>query len=146
MSLSVAAVHEERFLVSADQVIRFADVTNDRNPIHLDAEFAKGTKFGRPIAHGALLISLVSGILGMRFPGRGTIIVAQTVRFRRPVHVGSAIRIRLEVLSWDEAKNRMVIGIRIEDEQGDVCMVGETSVIPGPTPPDEGDFNVASPA
>lgn len=70
-----------------DDVIAFAEVTGDRNPIHLDADYAAHTPFGRPIVHGFLSSAVFSRVFGTLFPGEGTIYLAQEMSFRAPVFV-----------------------------------------------------------
>ena len=74
----------ERF-ISAEDVSRFAGVVGDLNPIHLDPEFAAGSFFKKRIVHGAFLGGLISKVLGMDFPGQGTVYISQTSTFKRPV-------------------------------------------------------------
>ena len=69
-------------------VIAFAEITGDKNPIHLDPEFAAKTPFGRPIVHGFLSASVFSKVFGMLFPGQGTIYLSQEMSFRAPVFAG----------------------------------------------------------
>lgn len=82
---------------TADEVARFADLVGDHNPVHLDAEFAATTTFGRPIAHGMLVASLLSGLLGEELPGRGSIYLSQSLRFEAPVFVGDTVTATVEV-------------------------------------------------
>ena len=65
-------------------VIAFAEITGDKNPIHLDPEFAAKTPFGRPIVHGFLSASVFSKVFGMLFPGQGTIYLSQEMGMRKP--------------------------------------------------------------
>ena len=74
--------------VTAEDIIQFADVTGDRNPVHLDAAYAAGTIFKAPIAHGMLTAGYISTVFGMELPGPGAIYVSQTLNFRGPVRIG----------------------------------------------------------
>ena len=86
-----------------DEDIRsFATVSGDYNPVHLDAEFAKGTPFGNRISHGMLTASYISAVFGMHLPGPGAIYVTQTLNFKRPVWIGDVIRTTVTVDPHEE--------------------------------------------
>lgn len=87
----------EEYEVTPEMVSQFAEVTGDKNPLHLDPEYAKNTIFGRPIAHGMFGASLISAILGTKLPGKGTIYKSQTLKFIRPVYVGERIIVKVRV-------------------------------------------------
>ena len=74
--------------IAASDVVGFAQLTGDRNPIHLSEHFAARTAFGRRIAHGLYTASLISAVLGTRLPGPGAIYISQTLNFRSPVRIG----------------------------------------------------------
>ena len=76
--------------VSSSDVVGFAEVTGDRNPIHLSEHFAARTAFGTRIAHGLYTASLISALLGTRLPGPGAIYISQTLNFRAPVRIGDS--------------------------------------------------------
>ena len=82
---------------TAEVVAQFADLVGDHNPAHLDAEYAARTPFGRPIAHGMLVASLLTGILGEQLPGAGSIYLSQSLRFEAPVFVGDSVTASVEV-------------------------------------------------
>ena len=81
------AVHRYAFRFSQADVINFARVTGDNNPLHLDAEFAANTPFKRPIIHGMLGASVFTKVLGTEFPGYGSVYLGQTLEFLRPMLV-----------------------------------------------------------
>ena len=78
-------------------VVGFAEVTGDRNPIHLSEHFAAKTPFGTRIAHGLYTASLISAVLGTRLPGPGAIYISQTLNFRAPVKIGDTVEVRVSV-------------------------------------------------
>jgi len=113
-----------------DRMVRaFAEATGDRNPIHLDEEAARDTPFGRRIAHGLLTAGIVSGILGMEFPGPGTVYVSQTLKFVRPVFLGDTVTIELEVTAVDRDRHRVTLATTCSTAAGPV-LVGEAVVLP----------------
>jgi 3-hydroxybutyryl-CoA dehydratase len=113
-----------------DRMVRaFADATGDRNPLHLDEDAARATPFGRRIAHGLLTAGIVSGILGMEFPGPGTVYVSQALKFVRPVFLEDTVRVELEVTGVDRDRGRVTISTTCSTDAG-VVLVGEAVVMP----------------
>src|ERR1044072_10032069 len=87
--------------VSEADVILFAGVSGDQNPVHLNQEFAEGTRFKGRIAHGMLTASFISTVLGNKLPGPGCIYVSQNLKFKAPVRVGDTVNARVTVTSVD---------------------------------------------
>jgi len=83
--------------VMSDDVVGFAALSGDHNPIHLSDHFAKKTRFGERIAHGLYTASLISAVLGMRLPGPGAVYLSQTLNFKGPVKIGDVVTINVEV-------------------------------------------------
>ena len=107
----------------------FAAVSGDVNPAHVDALYAKSSHFHQIIAHGMLGASLISTVLGTRFPGPGTIYLGQSLRFLKPVHIGDTLTVTVTVKSLDEVKRRLILDTRCVDQQGDVVIEGEAEVM-----------------
>lgn len=84
--------------ITGREVALFAEATGDENPLHLDAAYAAGTQFGRPIAHGMLVASLISAVLANDLPGPGALYASQTLRFPAPVVVGETVTATVEVI------------------------------------------------
>lgn len=72
--------------VTKENIERFAEITGDQNPLHMDDEFASHTQFGGRIAHGMYSASLISAVIGMKMPGPGAVYLGQTLNFKAPVH------------------------------------------------------------
>lgn len=87
-------------------VIGFAQISGDHNPIHLSEHFAARTRFGGRIAHGLYTASLISAVLGMRLPGPGAVYLSQTLKFRAPVRIGDVIAVSVEVAELIEKGSR----------------------------------------
>jgi len=83
-------------IASAD-LVEFAELTGDRNPIHLSDDYAAKSQFHKRIAHGAYTAGLISAVLGTRLPGPGAIYISQTLNFRAPVFIGDTVAVRVEV-------------------------------------------------
>ena len=95
--LSVGLTETLSKTVASSDVIGFAQLTGDRNPIHLSEHFAAKTTFGRRIAHGLYTASLISAVLGTRLPGPGAVYVSQTLNFRAPVKIGDTVEVTVVV-------------------------------------------------
>ncbi|MFZ5958278.1 MaoC family dehydratase [Pseudomonas knackmussii] len=106
----------------------FAEVSGDRNPVHLDAEYAAGTLFKERIAHGMLSGALISAAIATTLPGPGTIYLGQSLRFTRPVKIGDQLTVELEVLE-KLPKNRARIGTRVLNQNGEAVVEGEAEVL-----------------
>ena len=102
--LSLGMFAETSMVVSAEKIETFAELTGDFNPIHMDAEFAAKSMFGKRIAHGALSASLISAILGNDLPGPGAIFLELNMRFRKPAFIDDEIVARAEVAEIKERR------------------------------------------
>jgi len=117
----------ERF-ISAEDVKRFAEVVGDLNPIHLDAEFAEKSFFKKRIVHGAFLGGLISRVLGMDFPGQGTVYISQNSLFKRPVYVDTTVTVEVKVAQVIAEKRRLVLDTNVLNEKGEVCLTGSATI------------------
>ncbi len=109
--------------VTDADIVMFAGISGDTNPVHLDALFADQTAFKGRIAHGMLSASFISTVLGTRLPGPGCIYLSQSLKFRAPVKAGDTVTARVTIRDIDAEKKRVVLDT--------VCTVGETVVIEG---------------
>lgn len=109
--------------ISEQDIVSFAEISGDTNPVHLDAEFAAQSIFGERIAHGILSASLISAVLGTRLPGPGCIYISQSLRFRAPVKIGDHVEARVTVTDINQDRQRITVET--------VCRVGETVVVDG---------------
>src|SRR5260370_18464542 len=88
--------------VQNEDVIGFAELSGDHNPIHLSEHFARKTRFGGRIVHGLYTASLISGVIGMRLPGPGAVYISQTLRFLGPVNIGDVSAVSAAVVELTE--------------------------------------------
>ncbi|MEI2735082.1 MAG: MaoC family dehydratase [Rhodoblastus sp.] len=122
--------------VMDDDVIAFADLSGDRNPVHLSDHFARKTRFGERIVHGLYTASLISTVIGMYLPGPGAVYLSQTLNFKGPVKIGDVINVVVEVAELTEKGRR----VRLHCEclvDGKVVLDGEALVMApsrNPTP------------
>lgn len=114
--------------ISADDVQRFAEVVGDLNPIHLDVAFAEKSFFEKRIVHGAFLAGLISKVLGMDFPGQGTVYISQNSVFKRPVYVDTTVSVEIKVTQVLPEKRRLVLDTTILNADGKVCLAGSATV------------------
>jgi acyl dehydratase len=112
-------------LITSEVVEKFADVSNDKNPLHLDEAFAKSTRFGQRIAHGMISAGLISAVHGTIIPGQGAVYISQSLKFRRPVFLGDTLTAWAEVQEKDDAKKRVVMKNKVENQKGEVVVEGE---------------------
>lgn len=113
---------QSRSVTEAD-IIGFANVTGDCNPVHLDAAFAAGTIFKERISHGMLTASYISAVFGMDLPGPGVIYVSQTLNFRGPVKIGDQVLTKVRLVELFPQKRRARFDC--------VCSVRGKSVLEG---------------
>ena len=123
-SLSVGMRYASTRTVSEADVVAFADLSGDHNPLHLDEDFAAKTRFGGRIVHGMFTASLLSAALGTRLPGTGSIYLSQSLNFRRPVRIGDTVTVVIEVVELIEkgARCRLSTTALVD---GEVVMDGE---------------------
>ena len=101
----------------------FAEVSTDRNPVHLDDDYARDTRFEGRIAHGMLTASLISAVIGEQLPGHGSVYLGQSLRFMAPVRPGDTVDTHVTVTAIDHAKRRVTLETH--------CAVGTTVVLKG---------------
>ncbi len=115
--------------ISEADILLFAAVSLDTNPVHLNAEAAAGSVFKERVAHGMLSAGLISAVLGTQLPGAGTIYLAQTLQFRRPVKIGDTVTATAEVKALDAEKKRATLRT-VCTVAGKVVIEGEATVMP----------------
>jgi acyl dehydratase len=128
-TIQVGDTYTTTRVLTADDVQTFAELTGDDNPLHVDPEYAATTRFGRPIVHGVLLLGIISKVLGRDFPGHGSIAVAISCRFLRPVPVGSEIKVEIKISEKIE-KRKHVKGRVYVYNDGRLALGGEATIIP----------------
>jgi 3-hydroxybutyryl-CoA dehydratase len=114
--------------VSEQDVIDFARVSGDHNPLHMDEDYARTTQFKGRIAHGALSASYISAILGNDLPGPGSVFMELNLKFVRPVRIGDTVTSTAEVIEMIERGYRVRLAVKGEVD-GKVAMKGEALVM-----------------
>lgn len=110
-------------------IVAFAELTGDVNPIHLNDEFAKTTFFKGRIAHGMLTASYISTILGTQLPGTNTIYLSQNLKFKAPVKIGDTITVVAEVVEKRDDKKLIKLQTNVLNDSGKVVVEGEAMVM-----------------
>src|SRR5690242_10079583 len=121
--LSVGMTADYTHTVTEADVVSFAAISGDHNPVHLDEVFARTTRFKGRIVHGMLSASFLSTVIAARLPGPGTIYLTQNLSFRAPVRIGDAVEARVTITDIIREKARVALKT--------VCRVGDTVVIDG---------------
>jgi 3-hydroxybutyryl-CoA dehydratase len=109
--------------VTETDILMYAGVSGDTNPVHVDAEYAQGTMFKGRIAHGMLSAAFISAVLGTRLPGPGCIYLSQSLKFKAPVKIGDTVRATVTVTDINQDKRRVTLTTQ--------CTVGDTVVVDG---------------
>ncbi len=126
LTLGISASHTNT-VYEAD-LIAFAAVTGDTNPVHLDAAYAATTPFKERIAHGMLSAGYISAVLGTTLPGPGAVYLSQTLTFKRPVKIGDTVMTTVTVTALDPAKARATL-VTICTVNGKTVVEGEAVVM-----------------
>jgi len=115
--------------ITDEDIRKFADASGDHNPLHLDEEFAKTTRFGRRIAHGMLSASLISAVIAGDLPGEGSIYLAQTLQFVAPVFPDDIVTAKVTIVSQREDKPIVKLATLCTNQHGEVVIKGEATVL-----------------
>ena len=127
--LAVGDAAEFSKTVTEADVVMFAGITGDLNPAHVDEVSASAGRFGGRIAHGMLVASFISTVLGTRLPGPGTIYLSQNVRFTAPVRLGDTVTARVEVAELEPRKRRARLLTTVRNQRGETVVDGEATVL-----------------
>jgi len=117
--------------ISETDIVLFANITGDTNPLHLDEEFASKTRFGGRIAHGILSLGLISAVLGTQLPGPGSVYLSQQVRFLKPVRIGDTITATVELVRYTQEKRLATFRTDCFNQDGVHVVEGEAVLLLG---------------
>ncbi len=115
--------------ISEADIHGFAGICGDFNPIHVDEEFARGTRFGKRIAHGILSVSLVSTVIGTALPGKNSVYLSQDSKFVAPVFIGDTLTAQVRVTEKKDAKQILVLETWVTNQHGKKVLEGEAKVM-----------------
>lgn len=112
-----------------EDIEEFAALSGDKNPIHIDDEYSRTTRFGGVIVHGVLVLSLISTLLGTQLPGPGSIYISQAVKFVAPVYPGDHLTASVEVIDWDSEKGRVRLLTEVFKDENIRVVTGEALLV-----------------
>ncbi|WP_368184859.1 MaoC family dehydratase [Aestuariibius sp. HNIBRBA575] len=126
--LEIGMVRSLSKVITDQDIEMFAEVSTDRNPVHLDDDYAQDTIFEGRIAHGMLTAGLVSAVIGEQLPGHGTVYLGQNLKFLAPVRPGDMVLAEVEVMDIDHSKRRVKLDTRCL-VNGKKVLMGEANVL-----------------
>lgn len=121
--ISIGDYAEITKLMSDDMVGKFAEISEDFNPVHLDLKYAERSRYKRKIIHGLMATSLFSGLFGTKLPGEGCVYKSQNIRFKRPIYIGDTVTAKVVVTDVDVSRKVITFSTR--------CVVGGKIMIDG---------------
>lgn len=114
--------------VNEEDVIAFAQISGDFNPVHIDKKKAEESIFGKQVAHGMYTAALISKVIGMQMPGEGTIYLSQNCKFLKPVFIGDELKVYVEILSIGD-KNRAKLKTSVFNQNEELVLDGVAEVL-----------------
>ena len=129
MKLKIGDNHKEEFIITQEMVNRFAELSGDKNPLHLDKKFAAKTRFKKPIVHGLFSVTSFGKIMGSKFPGSGSIHVAQNLSFKRPLYPDTKYYVYIELIRIVKEKHFGVFKTQIYDPNNKLIVDGTGTVL-----------------
>ena len=119
--------YKESIEITEELVEKFAEITGDKNPIHMDGKYAESTIFGKRIAHGMLVASYFSKIIANVYPGEGSIYVSQSLQFIKPCYIGETLMYVINLIKKD--KNKYFIKTETFNKNKELILTGEALII-----------------
>lgn len=129
MTWEIGATASYTKTISDEDVRAFAQLTGDRNLVHVDEAYAASTPFGRRIAHGMLTASLIAAVIGNDLPGVGSIYLGQDLKFKAPVFIGDTVTATVEIIKYREDKRITTLRTTCIKADGTLVIEGEAVVI-----------------
>lgn len=111
--------------VAEEDILMFARLSGDVNPVHLDEDYASTTQFGGRIAHGMYTAAIISAAMALHLPGPGSVYISQTMKFRAPVKIGDTLTVNVEVTAKRAGKNFVTLSTIVTNQHGKKVSTGE---------------------
>ncbi len=124
MKLKIGESYKEEFIITQEMVNKFAELSGDKNPLHIDKKFASKTRFKKPIVHGLFSVTSFGKVMGTKFPGSGSIHVGQNLSFKRPLYPDRKYVVRIELIKIIKDKHFGVFKTQIFDTEGNLIVDG----------------------
>lgn len=112
-----------------EEVLAFSELSGDCNPLHIDDEFAKNSRFGATIVHGIFVAGLISKAIGMQLPGEGSIYLEQNMRFLNPVYVGECVTAKVKIIDIIWEKKIFLLETNVYGKDGKCFISGTAKVL-----------------
>ena len=128
-TISLGQTAESTRQVTDTDVVLFAGITGDLNPVHVDVARATASRFGQRIAHGMLTAGHLSALMAMQLPGPGAVYLAQSLKFVRPVHIDDHITSRVEVMELNPTTRRIRLLTTCRNQHGKLVLEGEAVIL-----------------
>jgi Acyl dehydratase len=143
--LAVGQSAEFTKTISDEDVMLFAKISGDFNPVHVDEAVAANSRFGGRIAHGMLTAGLISAAIAGKLPGPGSVYLSQTLRFTAPVRIGETVTATVQVIEIVAARRRVKLSTVCRNQKGETVVDGEALVMVSeePSPRERGGLSVA---
>jgi len=126
--IKLGDIYTESFSYTQEDVNKFAEISGDKNPIHIDEDYARNSIFKRRIIHGYLGTSIFSKVFAMNFPGKGTIYLKQDLKFMKPMFTEESYVAKFEVLEHNVEKNRALVKTSIFNSNKEEVVLGEALI------------------
>jgi len=127
--ITVGLTEGFKVTITEEMIEQFAGLSGDYNPLHVDKEFAKNTRFKKPIAHGLLVASFVSRLVGMHLPGQHALLLSTDLKYPKPVFAGNELEVTGEVSNKNDNLKIITIKISINNDNNEKCVEGEARVL-----------------
>ena len=124
MKLKIGDNYKEEFVITQEMVNKFAELSGDKNPLHLDIKFAAKTRFKKPIVHGLFSVTSFGKVMGTKFPGHGSIHVGQNLSFKRPLYPDQKYVVYIELVKIIKDKHFGVFKTQIFDTKNNLVVDG----------------------
>ena len=129
MKLKIGDSYKEEFVITQEMVNKFAKLSGDKNPLHIDKKFAATTRFKKPIVHGLFSVTSFGKVMGTKFPGPGSIHVAQNLSFKKPLYPDEKYYVYIELIRIVKKKHFGVFKTQIYDLNNKILVDGRGTAL-----------------
>ena len=116
-------------IITEQDILTFAKISTDNNPLHIDPVAASKGMFGKQVAHGVYVASFISAVLGTKLPGEGSVYLGQDLKFKRPVFIGDEIEAKVEIIELRPEKNIVILKTTCINQDGVVVIDGQATIL-----------------
>jgi len=127
--IKVGLIHNFEVIIDEEIIKKFANISGDFNPLHMDEQYAKETKFGKRVVHGMLLASFFSRLVGMYLPGKNALYFSQNLNFVEPCFIGDKVTVQGEIVDKSEATKIIKLKTSIKNKEGKSLVEGTSQVM-----------------